>query len=61
MGWALTIGKAFSMLKQRPDRSVILLLISEDVHLAFRIGYELATTDITPDWKPVSEFKNLRK
>jgi len=35
--------------------------IREDAKLAFQVGYELATTDYFPAWKPGSEFKDLRK
>jgi Zn-dependent M28 family amino/carboxypeptidase len=35
--------------------------IVEDAALAFTIGYELATSDLFPEWKPGSEFKLLRK
>jgi Zn-dependent M28 family amino/carboxypeptidase len=35
--------------------------IREDAMLAFQVGYELATSDFFPGWKPGSEFKDLRK
>jgi Zn-dependent M28 family amino/carboxypeptidase len=35
--------------------------IAEDAKLAFSAGYRLATSDIFPQWKPVSEFKGIRK
>ena len=34
--------------------------IAEDAALAFTIGYELANSDFFPEWKPGSEFKQLR-
>lgn len=35
--------------------------IVEDARLQFYVGYQLATTDVTPQWKANSEFKNIRK
>jgi Zn-dependent M28 family amino/carboxypeptidase len=35
--------------------------IAEDAKLAFSVGYRLATSDIFPQWRPVSEFKGIRK
>jgi hypothetical protein len=35
--------------------------IAEDAKLAFSVGYRLATSDIFLQWKPVSEFKGIRK
>jgi hypothetical protein len=35
--------------------------IAEDAELAFSVGYRLATSDIFPQWRPVSEFKGIRK
>lgn len=34
--------------------------IAEDARLAFIIGYGLSFSGIFPEWKPTSEFKNLR-
>ncbi len=34
--------------------------IREDAQLAFEIGYKLANSDIWPEWKEGSEFRNIR-
>jgi Zn-dependent M28 family amino/carboxypeptidase len=35
--------------------------ISEDAKLCFSVGYKLANSDIFPEWKAGSEFKNVMK
>jgi Zn-dependent M28 family amino/carboxypeptidase len=35
--------------------------VAEDARLEFYVGYRLATSDIFPQWKAGSEFKNIRK
>jgi len=35
--------------------------IVEDARLAFYVGYRLCSSDYFPEWKPGSEFKNMRK
>lgn len=35
--------------------------LMQEVHLFFDLAYELVTTDVYPQWKPASEFANIRK
>jgi len=35
--------------------------LMQEVHLFFDLAYELTTTDVYPQWKPASEFANIRK
>lgn len=35
--------------------------IAEDAQIAFEIGYRLVTSDLRPEWKEGSEFKNILK
>jgi Zn-dependent M28 family amino/carboxypeptidase len=35
--------------------------IAEDSRLCFSVGYRLANSDIFPEWKTGSEFRNVRK
>jgi Zn-dependent M28 family amino/carboxypeptidase len=35
--------------------------IAEDAILAFKVGYQLATSDVFPYWKTGSEFKRIKK
>ena len=35
--------------------------IAEDARLQFYVGYQLVTSEILPEWKANSEFKNIRK
>jgi Zn-dependent M28 family amino/carboxypeptidase len=34
--------------------------LMQEVHLFFDLAYELVTTDVYPQWKPASEFANIR-
>jgi hypothetical protein len=35
--------------------------VAEDARLSFFVGYRLCFSDIKPDWKSGSEFRNMRK
>ena len=34
--------------------------LMQEVHLFFDLAYELTTTDVYPEWRPTSEFANIR-
>ena len=55
--WANTYHKPTDQLYPETDNYEGLM---QEVHLFFDLAYELATTDVYPQWKPSSEFANIR-
>lgn len=56
--WAKTYHKPTDQLNPETDDYEGLM---QEVHLFFDLAYELVTTDVYPQWKPTSEFANIRK
>ena len=55
--WANTYHKPTDQLYPETDNYDGLM---QEVQLFFDLAYELVTTDIYPQWKPASEFANIR-
>ena len=56
--WANTYHKPTDQLYPETDDYEGLM---QEVHLFFDLAYELTTTNVYPQWKPASEFANIRK
>ena len=55
--WANTYHKPTDQLYPETDNYEGLM---QEVHLFFDLAYELVTTDVYPQWKPTSEFANIK-